>query len=635
MNFFEHQDQARRSTSRRVALFCLAIVLLIGGLYLAVVAIVAIYVTKSDLAEIAWWKPELFLLVSLGSVLLIGGASAYRMYSLRSGGATLAESLGGRPAEAHSDDPATRRLLNVVEEMALASGTPVPRVFVLQGEEGINAFAAGHDLGDAVIAVTAGALRELDREQLQGVVAHELSHVVNGDMRLNLRLIGVLHGILLLGSIGVQLLRATTRGRRSRSSKGSSGVAILLALGLALVVIGYTGVLVGRLIKSAVSRQREFLADASAVQFTRNPRGLSGALQKIRDSVNGSRIAIAGAEEASHLFFANFLGSGWRASLMASHPPLPERIARLEPAAMARPSSAATARTSSASARLPAASAAGQLAIDLNGVARLVGHPEPRHLESGKRLLQAIPPLLHRAAHELLGAVALVEALLIERDPTLRQRQLALLIERERPLVLHEVRRLLPEVDAVTTALRLPLAELAAPTLQRLSPAQKRHLERVLEGLAAADQRLGVFEFVLTKTVQRWIFGPRAATGQGQLSTLLPLAREAEIVLATLARAGHGGEPEVARAFAQGWRRLPELAGASVTSTVRAIDLLSLDVALDRLARATPRLKQSLLEAAAQVVLADGSVTRDEAELLRVVAEVLGCPVPPFAALSR
>jgi Zn-dependent protease with chaperone function len=341
VNFFEHQDQARRSTSRLVALFCLAVALLIGGLYLAVVAIVALYVTKSELADIVWWKPELFLLVSLGSVLLIGAASAYRMYSLRSGGAALAESLGGRPAEAHSDDPATRRLLNVVEEMALASGTPVPRVFVLDREEGINAFAAGHDLGDAVIAVTGGALRKLDREELQGVVAHELSHVVNGDMRLNLRLIGVLHGILLLGSIGAQLLRATARGGRSRSSKGSSAVAILFSFGLALVVIGYTGVLVGRLIKSAVSRQREFLADASAVQFTRNPRGLSGALQKIRDSVDGSRVAIAGAERrratcSSPIFSARAGGrASWPRTLpcLSGSPgsSLPQWLARRPP----------------------------------------------------------------------------------------------------------------------------------------------------------------------------------------------------------------------------------------------------------------------------------------------------------------
>src|SRR5690606_28971990 len=246
----------------------------------------------------------------------------------RQGGSVVAGLLGGLPVNPATDDPDERRLVNVVEEMAIASGVPVPAIYVLPGEESINAFAAGYGVHDAAVAVTRGALKHLTRDELQGVIAHEFSHILNGDMRLNIRLIGLLHGLLLLALIGRVLLRSGGRSRGRRKEKGGSVQVALIGLGL--VLLGYIGVFFGKLIKAAASRQREYLADAAAVQFTRNPEGIAGALKKIGALGAGSRIVHPRAEELSHLYFASGLRSSF-AGLFATHPPLVERIRRIDP----------------------------------------------------------------------------------------------------------------------------------------------------------------------------------------------------------------------------------------------------------------------------------------------------------------
>ena len=214
--------------------------------------------------------------------------------------------------------------------MAIASGTPTPPVYMMQEEPGINAFAAGFTPSDAVVGVTRGCVGQLSRDELQGVIGHEFSHILNGDMRLNIRLMGVLFGILVVGLIGSILLRSSLYGSalQSRSSRGNS-TQVLLIIGGVLMLVGFIGTLVGNLIKASVSRQREFLADASAVQFTRNPSGIAGALKKIGGFEAGSEMMNPHAPESSHMFFGRAVSSGFN-SLFATHPPLEERIARLD-----------------------------------------------------------------------------------------------------------------------------------------------------------------------------------------------------------------------------------------------------------------------------------------------------------------
>jgi len=322
MDFFEHQAVARRRTGLLVALFAAAVVAIAAGTYLVVAGVLA--ASSEGPGSPTLWEPALLLPVGLGTLAVVSIGSLYRVASLRSGGSAVADLMGARLVEPGSADPDERRLLNVVEEMAIASGTPVPPVYVLDGEDAINAFAAGYAPGDAVVAVTRGTLEQLDRDELQGVVAHEFSHVLNGDMRLNIRLLGYLYGITLIGTIGWILLRSS--GYRRRSSREDGGGQLVL-IGIGLWILGGLGTFFARLIQAAVSRQREFLADAASVQFTRNPRGIAGALEKIAGI--GSRLDDPRAIEVRHMLFGQGAGN-WLGRLGATHPPIVERIRRID-----------------------------------------------------------------------------------------------------------------------------------------------------------------------------------------------------------------------------------------------------------------------------------------------------------------
>ncbi|MBN1947650.1 MAG: M48 family metallopeptidase [Bradymonadales bacterium] len=333
MNFFEHQDRAQRRSKRLVVLFFLAVVAIVAGVYLAFS--ILFYFTRSSASLAAhgfnWFDPLRLAWVGGGTLLVIFLGSMAKMRQISGGGASVAQMMGGTLVPSNTTDPLERRLLNVVEEMALASGLPVPDVYLLDQEQGINAFAAGFTSGDAVIGVTRGTMEALSRDQLQGVIAHEFSHILNGDMRLNSRLIGILGGILVIGLSGYWLLRVIGRSR-VRGGRGGGGAVILgiLVMALVLLVVGYLGLFFGKLIQAGVCRQREYLADASAVQFTRNPSGIAGALKKIGGLDQGSRIDHPNKKQASHLFFGNAVKRSF-SGLLATHPPLVQRIKAIEP----------------------------------------------------------------------------------------------------------------------------------------------------------------------------------------------------------------------------------------------------------------------------------------------------------------
>lgn len=323
MDFFEHQDKARRHTTLLVVYFVLAVACIIASVYLA--SLLIFYGAQSQTPggppqELVLWNPLLLLYSALGTLGVVGLGSLYKTATLAKGGSVVAESLGGRLVDLNPPDPDERQLRDVIEEMAIAAGVPVPKIYVLDAEHGINAFAAGHAPGDAAIGVTRGCMTLLDRDELQGVIGHEFSHILNDDMRLNLRVMGLLYGILCLAVMGQILIYSRGRGSKGRNP--------MLYLGLALIVIGAIGVFFGRLIQAAISRQREFLADASSIQFTRNPAGLSGALQKIGGA--GSRVESAHAGEASHMFFSNGLAKPFL-GMLATHPPLEVRIRAIDP----------------------------------------------------------------------------------------------------------------------------------------------------------------------------------------------------------------------------------------------------------------------------------------------------------------
>jgi Zn-dependent protease with chaperone function len=548
----------------------------------------------------------------------------------------------------HTVDPDERKLLNVVEEMAIAAGVPVPQVYLLPEEKGINAFAAGHSTSDAVVTVTQGSIRLLSRDELQGVIGHEFSHILNGDMRLNLRLMGIIFGILCLAVVGRFLLYT-----RSRSSKDKNPLPLL---GLALILIGWIGVLFGRLIQAAVSRQREFLADASAVQFTRNPAGLAGALKKIGGLSYGSKLEAPNAAEASHMFFGNGMGQSF-IHLMDTHPPLAERIQAIDPgfdgtfppvgvageerAAPPRPGIQPQAPFPFPFPGMPRglAAAAGLVppVIAAQTVVPNTGNPTTAHLRYAEELRGSIPASLQAAAREALGASAMVYALLLSDDDAVRGKQLDELAAANSAAVRDETLRLWPEVRTVATRTKLPLVDLALPGLRHLSAAQFSQFRDAVQKLVESDGEIDLFEYVMQKIVLRHLepsFLP-ARKPVVQFYSFKPLVPECAVLLSALAYIGQDDPAKVEFAFQQGAQPLSHIAQVQLARVApEQCDLAQVDAALNRLSQAVPQVKKNVLEACSQTVAADGVIQESEAELLRGIADTLDCPMPPFIPTS-
>ena len=633
MDFFESQDVARRKTAVLVAYYVLAVVLIILCVYAAFVGTFLGFKAKGggDVRLEQLWRPEFFfwVVVCTSGVVLLG--TLYRVAQLRTGGAAVARLLGGRPVSGNARDAGERRVLNIVEEMAIASGTPVPSVFMLDGEQSINAFAAGFSPSDAVVAVTRGCVDQLSRDELQGVVAHEFSHILNGDMRLNIKLIGVLHGILVISMIGYGIMRAGAAGGRSRSRDSKGGGSALLLFGLALMVIGYVGVFFGKLIKSAVSRQREFLADASAVQFTRNPDGIAGALKKIGGFTRGSRLRSAHAEEASHFFFSNGLGASF-SRLMATHPPLAERIRRLDPS-FAGGAAQAARRQAAASGEAPVAGIAQEasFAVDPDDVVDSVGTPRAEHLAYAASLRASWPDSLVSAAHEPSGARAVLYALLLNSEEGPRRRQAARLEQHADPEVARLTRALQPDIARLGPNSRLPLAETSVGALKELSPAQYKAFRDNVEQLVAADEQIDLFEYTIRRMIARQLdplFG-KPERGAVRHRDIKPLQPSAIDLLSCLAYWGADDQGAARRAFDAGTARL-DLPGRLEIRPAADCGLRELDAALDALAAAAPGIKKRIVAACTACIGYDGRVTVEEAEVLRAVADALDCPMPPF-----
>ncbi len=635
-DFFEYQDQARRNTTRLVGLFALA-VLAIGAMLYAIAAVVIGFrgtdpVTGSAVFAIQWVDPALMLQVALLTLLVVGGASLYRIAQLSGGGRVVAEGLGGRLLHSDSAVALERQLLNVVEEMAIASGTPTPPVYLLDQEAGINAFAAGFTPSDAVIGITRGCAERLSRDELQGVVAHEFSHILNGDMRLNIRLMGVLYGILVIGMIGFFLLRSSFWvGAGSRRSSRDNSAMAMVAIGAGLMGVGALGMLIGNLIKASVSRQREFLADASAVQYTRNPAGIAGALKKIGGFDLAASIESPAAAEASHMFFGRAVSSGMNA-FFASHPPLDERVRRLDPswqgvseAGSGTPGVAAG--VSATAAGFAGAGAAQSLA---ESPVEQIGRVSTAHLEYAARLVEELPKPLVAAAREPYGARAVIYALLLDADPRSRRRQLEALDRAADDGVAALTREFRTSIETLGVRHRLPLVDLTLPALRELSAAQYRNFQLRVRELVEADERIDLFEW----TLQRILLAHLAPSFEGARNrpgrpvSAKRLGRQLAVVLSTLARVGGPSESEMDTLVRQSGEALgvPEVALLPVDQ----VGLAPLDRALTDLAALAPAQKRQLLRACARIIAADRRIADDEAELFRAVADTLGCPVPPL-----
>ena len=656
MDFFARQDHARKQTKILVFYFSVAVVLIV----LAVYAVVMVGVNVSHPQRPSrhgqyqpapppvWWNAEVLLAAGLGTVAVILIGSAWKTSQLSAGGGSIARLMGGRLVSPGSADPNERKLLNVVEEMSIAAGVPMPQVYVLQNERGINAFAAGHTTGDAAIGVTRGCIEMLSRDELQGVIGHEFSHILNGDMRLNLRLIGIIFGLLCLATIGRILLYA-----RSSSSRDKNPLPLL---GIALIALGAIGVFFGRLIQAAVSRQREFLADASSVQFTRNPGGLSGALQKIGRYGFGSKLDSEHAPDLCHMFFGNGLGDALFGA-MATHPPIPDRIRAIDPMwdgkfPPLKPEQVETVERAALGELKPSPlpgilrnigtvltgaavmdDAARPPVIRTQSVLPSIGNVSTLHLKYAEQLREALPESLQFAARDPLDATALIYALLLAAEQQPRGEQLAGIAKRASASVSEKTATLFPEVTALAKRARLPLVNLAVGALRNLTAEQFQQFSGTLEWLAGSDGEIQLFEFVLQKIVRRHLapkFSP-ARPAAVQYYTLKPLVPDCAVVLSALANVSSRDVGEIQKAFGSGAPYLRAPADAPpVLLPPGQCGVTQLDAALNRLALAAPIIKKNLLEACTRVIGADGVIQEAEAELLRAVADTLDCPIPPL-----
>jgi Zn-dependent protease with chaperone function/uncharacterized tellurite resistance protein B-like protein len=623
MNFFEQQDRARRNTGRLVLLMTLAVTSLIALTSLALTIGLELMAEHDDKRHgfHVQWGIVPFVAAVILTVVVLG--ALYKSLQLRGGGKAVAERLGARliNLQQHSEDE--RKVLNVVEEMALASGSPVPPVYVID-DTSINAFAAGLTPQSAVIGITRGAICLLSREELQGVIAHEFSHIHNGDMRLNTRLVSVLHGILLIGLIG-------EFGMRSAKDSDKGAIPVFL-LGFVLWILGYTGTFFGNLIKAAVSREREYLADASAVQFTRNPPSIGGALKKIGGW--SSFLQASNAPEFSHLYF----GAGVAAyveGFMATHPPLKKRIRRIEPnwdgrfPAVVWPTARMQAQPSPAPALEPATAAINFSLADIEQSVASAGDPQPVHLALARDALSRLDGPLTAAAHDLEGAQALVYSLLLSANSTMQEQQLAMLQPRLDGQTLQQLRALKTRVQQLDQDLRLPLLDIVIPALKQLDKSATLALSDNMTLLIKADKKVELLEWTLLQIVERSLNPPRQVNGKFALEQM---GSEVAALLSALARAGHRDIEQAQAAFASARHALPAaLSGLQLND---AAGLKSLVSALSRLNQLWPLHKPQLLKAMARCIEHDGVVTTAEAELMRAVADILDCPLPPIAAAN-
>ena len=652
MNFFEYQDRAHQNTQKLVGLFLLAIFSIIITIY------VAALMTFGGLTAGVVWHPGLFIAVAVPTILVIGSGSCYKLMSLRQGGQIIAHDLGGRPIAPETTDPTERQLLNVVEEMAIAAGISVPVVYVLDHEPGINAFAAGFTPNDAVIGVTRGTLDQLNRDELQGVIGHEFSHILNGDMRLNLRLVGLLHGILLIYLLGRILVRFNS-GSRSREKGEMFGV-----FGLALILIGGIGLVCGRLIKSAVSRQREFLADASSVQFTRNPSGIAEALQKISHHSSRSLIRSPYAETNSHLFFGSAIRFYFFEELFATHPPLEQRIRRLHSTSKLfnTPSSSTTQSSNLSdtqssngsrsphsnhslpigfannSAPSPANTVANTITANPDHIIAQVGTVTPEHFAYAQALLSQLPESIQAGLRDRQSAIAIIYALALDTEQAqIRDQQIAWLRQVEPTETVEATLQFNQILAQLDPRIRLPLLDLTIPVLRQSSTAQCQQLFKYMNGLAKVDGHWSLTEFVLYLVLfhrlQPYI-NPKL-DWTVQYTRLDQVWSDCLMVLSALAQVGQthqntSNQDTINYAFRSGLYRLPGVGKLEIPNIPPSCNFSMLNKSLQRLSVASPKLKQAIVDACAHTVLLDNVVTLQEADLLRAIVIAFDCPLPPF-----
>mgnify|MGYP000294804791 CR=1 FL=1 len=644
MNFFEHQEQARKQFKWIIWAFVGVTLLII----MAVNVVVLLLGTLSPLSTggntvLSVLDPQFIEenshMLLLSSVLTggaIGLASLGKIASLRSGGGKVAQGMGATIVSPDTTDPLRRRYYNVVEEIAIASGTPVPDVYVMENEAGINAFAAGYTPTDAAIAVTQGTLEKLSRSELQGVIAHEFSHIFNGDMRINIRMMGVIFGIMVIAILGRKFLQANTHRRHSSRNKNGGAIAVI---GLGLMLVGYIGLFFARWMKSALSRQREYLADASAVQFTRDPDGIAGALKKIAAYGHSSYLQ-ADSEEVGHMLF----GRGAHSLIFATHPPLERRIARLEKGFKLEDIDQLAKKLKKQEHRehIQAELAeqeqekkqnqANNGFMDIDGLMADIGNPSHERILAASLLASTLPRGLSSSAHSLEWAPEVLFYCLLDADQTMRDKQLLIVIEKMGDISERKIQHLVQTYGAVHTENRLPILEMSFPTLKRRPINEIKRIEKTIELLANVDNNIDSFEFLLTRLIKQYLFEahtPNRTRLHGR-KKISECADAVAVVMSALAAHGQKNDDQqglqlMQKSFKQGMKAC----GIHHKNLIFSGDWQNqTDMALSRLDKLSAPEKSKLIAGLVACVLNDQKVVTAEHEMFRVMCALIHVPIP-------
>lgn len=629
-NFFAQQETARKNTRYLVVLFILAVVCLIvlTNLFLIVFPWEwnSTAFTESGAnqefncllnEQCRFWQQlnwSRMIKVSLFISTVIALVSLYKWLQIRRGGKAIAEMMGGTLVTADSQDFAEQRLVNVVEEMALAANMPVPAVYILKEEHGINAFAAGFSTRDAVVAVTQGALDSFNRDQLQGVVAHEFSHILNGDMRLNMKLIAILFGIMFITEVGLMFLRGSRFSSRDRNS------GPILLLGIGLVILGAIGTFFGNMIKAAVSRQRELLADAAAVQFTRNPSGIADALKIIGGSYEGSEIDDPHGNEISHLFFGAST-KRWL-SLFATHPPIKTRIRRVDPRwdGQFLYVSKAQLRQEANEQQADAKQKANAMASVLAGAMAAGGTAALGDAD-------AIDPktMMLSRLHEPITASAIILCMLHDTQDE-KQKSIVAGLETAWP-ELHQALKSQAWMGWWRQDF-LAIVNRSVSGLRNLDEAQYQLLKRTMLQLIQADGGTDMYEWALFQLVRSRMddhFSKKTFV-RNKYRKITDLESEVQTVIAMVIQASTASAEE----RLQAWQSACTEAGieGGDYSSLPSITMADFSRAVNKIAQAYPLLKPRVIKALIVAAKADNTIEAVERQAIIAISAAIDAPLP-------
>lgn len=633
MNFFEYQDKARLNTKLLILLLVIAVIFIILAINAAIALYLIFGVEEFNKAQL----PQILLYSSIIVILFVLFFSLFKKIKLAKGGTYVAQNLGAVELDYTTKDFKEKQLINVVEEMAIASGTPVPKIFILE-EENINAFAAGHNIDDAVVAVTRGALEKFNRDELQAVIAHEFSHIFNGDMRININLMALLFGIIAISHFGRSIIesRYYSRDRNSDASK-------IIIVGLVLMIIGYIGVFFGKIIKALISRQREYLADASSVQFTRNPKAIANALKKIGADFEHQEIKSAKAEEYSHAFFSQISPSQFFSKLFATHPPLDQRIKRVEPnwngefeAEILQNSNnefSDTQNNNSNNKQQMASIASTIMASAMINKIENIGNINQDSIDNAHNLIQNIPTKIIDYIHDLKTTQLVIFASLIaKKKESLIEKQLQYLkTNYESNLATKNIEVIQDCYDFFynnNRKIRLAVIELAFLGLKQMSEEQYLKFKEICNWLIKSDGKISLSEWCIKKIIFKTL--DRNFNYQDQIADskyhINDVANEVSVILSLLANIGKRNEDDSNDKFNLAIKEF-KLSRKIKLLTKTETNFKAVSQSFKKLTMLKAKDKEIFLKLCVRCASSDDVITNAESELLQAIAAILDCPI--------